>query len=307
LKSEEGVIPKKAAEDGSEKAAKKSADGQGKKKKKEKGESKKKATGDGEDNTSKKKEKKTASSSTSKKTKLKSNTSIDLLISNEPVNRSENDYNELLSPEHEIKSITPVKDETENNAKSSTKQVDDDMDFWLATSDPAPQANGVAEAAKEETFVPKEKKKEKKTKSKSKSKDESGEKKSKKSSKSKKQAQENDNNDNTLVDDHVSISEENNVEFDLYKPLASNKHLKIVIYQILYLILGFYRILISIRFKTYLVVPNQMNLNQIVIGMKMRNVAEDNKLINAQIHSIELNLLDTNNLSLIRNQVCFSI
>jgi hypothetical protein len=106
------------------------------------------------------------------------------------------------------------------------------MDFWLATSNPAPtQANGIDSASgnAEETRPDKSGKAGKvKSASKGKSKEEKegGEKKPKK----KKQAQVNENSENTLVDDHVSISEEHaQQEFDLYKPLVANKHLKIVI------------------------------------------------------------------------------
>ena len=49
-----------------------------------------------------------------------------------------------------------------------------------------------------------------------------------------------------------------------------------------------------------------MNLNQIVVGLKMKNVTDGEKFVNSQIHTIELNLLDTDYLSLIRSQLKIS-
>ena len=187
-----------------------------------------------EEKKEKKEKKPSGGSSHSKRSKIKSNTSIDLLVSNEPVNRSGNDYNELLSPEHEVKSIVPAEKQT------TSTQADDDIDFWLTTS--KSQEIEAAAEAKASDILADEKKKEKKSKS-SKSKDNSeGGKKSKKSLNSKKEKEANNGNSNeeTIIDDHVSINEKRKeVEFDSYKPLSLNKHLKIVNFK------GFFYILLN--------------------------------------------------------------
>jgi hypothetical protein len=127
MKSDEGASQAVATKSGGlkESTATTSDVVEGKKKKKEKSETKKKTAVAAENNEDeeavdtskpKKKEKKL---STTKKSKIKANNSVDLLISNEPLNRSENDYSELLSPEHESKSITPL----------PTKEADENVSF----------------------------------------------------------------------------------------------------------------------------------------------------------------------------------
>ncbi len=178
----------------------------------------------------KKKEKKNKKSKeeskSSKKTKLKSNNSIDLLMSTEPLNRSENDYNELLSPEHEIKpSLTPTNTNNNNNNVSSTK--DDDLDFWLSSS--KPEAN---DDVMEEVEGKKEKK------SKSKKVEGNGDlvsesKEKKKVKKLKKDDEKNGDEESKPKKSSSKILKDSSPKDDLYKNLASNKYLRIVIFFLL--------------------------------------------------------------------------
>lgn len=120
-------------------------------------------------------------------------------MSNDTVKGHENEYNELLSPEHEVK---PMEE------KVSEKK--DDLDFWLDNSKPQ-------EDVKVENKVePVENKKEKK--SKKSKKDEPKVEKKKSKSKSK--------------NGHVEI-EQNGGLIDsrlVHKHIVSNKHLDIVIF-----------------------------------------------------------------------------
>lgn len=172
-----------------------------------------------------------------KKSKVKSNQSIDLLISTEPtVDTNQQDYNELMSPvDSNTKSLTPNEAKATNGSKTNNT-TSDDLDFWLETSKPVEDSKPVLV----ESSVAEEGKKKKSKKSKSSKKDEEDEKppvkekkKSKKSAKKEDLSTSNIANeyDDTLNDDHMSINEDrldDHNEFDSYKKLAANKHLQIV-------------------------------------------------------------------------------
>ena len=170
----------------------------------------KKTNGNVEEKKEKKKSKKSKDGEKEKKKRNKSDKSIDLLMSNDTVKGHENEYNELLSPEHEVKSV---------EEKVSEKK--DDLDFWLDNSKP------VQEEVKVESKVESsENKKEKKAKKSKKDEPKAEKKKSKSKSKN----------------GHVEI-EQNGGQVDprlVHKHIVSNKHLDIVIfisrlYKLLYL------------------------------------------------------------------------
>ncbi|CAF0737741.1 unnamed protein product [Brachionus calyciflorus] len=195
---------------------------------------------------------KDAEKSEKKSRHKKSDKSVDLLVSNDTVNGHENEYNELLSPEHEIKTVI-----TESKIKKQDQG--DDLEFWLSGT----KSEEKEEVKIEEKIEPKVEKKSKKSK-----KDETkDEKKKEKKSKSKGK-----NGHHDLKQAEIEDSK------NIYKHVASNKHLNI----------------------SCLMRPNHMNLNQLIIGLRLDNITTDDKLKNSEISSIELNLLNTSSLKLIR-------
>lgn len=157
-------------------------------------------------------------------------------MSNEITNRSENDYNELLSPDNDDnKSIASNSNLSNHDLKEEkkTNNEQDDIDFWLSTSK-APTTEVTDEKKTE-------KKKSKKSKSSEKEK-ENGTHDSEKSSKHKEKKKEKESKkdkplNKSIEEEGTSILSKSNhngadkidSHFGLpYKKLASNKHLKLV-------------------------------------------------------------------------------
>jgi hypothetical protein len=188
-----------------------------------------------------KKEKKEKKSSSKKEHNKSSSSNVDLLISNEITNRSENDYNELLSPDNDdTKSIASNSNLSNHDPKEEKKphNEQDDIDFWLSTA----KAPAVA-VANNETVQMADEKKEKKKSKKSKSSDkENGttdhvksskhkEKKNEKESKKEKiKTIEEEESKTILAKNNSNNHNDLNVNEVVYKKLVSNKHLKIVSY-----------------------------------------------------------------------------
>jgi hypothetical protein len=201
-----------------------------------------------------------------------------------------NEYNELLSPDHEsaTKSIAQTLATTASSKDAvametdtqSTANKSDDLDFWLSTTASNPVGSKRSEpTADMETDEVAESANVKKTKSK----------KSKKSTtpdehKSKKKKEKKVDSDELhtleIAHDHMNGVEARESgaavkDAPVYHRLASNKTVEI----------------------TYRARPNFMNLNQIVVDLRLRNVSSSE-----QIFQIELNILDTPNIKLIREK-----
>lgn len=226
----------------------------------------------------KSKEKDNDKSDITKKSKKKSKKASiddgpDLMCQTETEN---NEYNELLSPDAETKSIVTII-EKENSSNEMKANNSDDIDFWLSTT--VETNNNHAAITPEEEVTIEDMEKEKKSKSKkyksSKKEDETKTKKEKKSKKSSKSTNNIDIEDNQITD----LNELNGLKIvDIgpkYNTLTANKTIEI----------------------TYLAKPNFMNLNQIIIDLRLKN-----KSTNEKIFSIELNMLDTANIQLIRDE-----
>jgi AP-3 complex subunit delta-1 len=233
--------------------------------------------------TSSSKTKKKSSKKESSKKKKSSKTndvSNDLLIQTDlPVG---NGYSELLSPDNETNSLNG--DDESSKATSQPKvcqlfclfnilklcvyiflflllKAQDDIDFWLSNEQPIhaePLNNGNnLNVTTEES-----------TKSEKKSKKEKGEGEKEKEKEKKTKNSKHKTNGTTTIGNGVKLKK------DKFKSLASNNHLKL----------------------SYLAHPNSMNLNQIIVNIKLKNLESDSK-----ITSIELNVLDSSTIKLVRN------
>ena len=128
-------------------------------------------------------------------------------------------------------------------------------------------------------------------------------KKDKEEKKEKKEKKPKANQDLNALEENL-VNDQNHVIDNtlMYQLLASNQHIKIVtnLTQKNTKVPKF--IFQKIHFQTYLVRPNYMNFNQIMINIRLSNVSAKSAKQSNQIHSIELNVLNTANLKLIRNE-----
>lgn len=206
----------------------------------------------------------------------------DLLIQTLDVNQNGNEYRELISPNEENKMLPNLEKEDSNEIK---KETNDDLDFWLSTADPVDNQENEPPVEKDENESEK-KLKSKKSKS-SKKGSESETKKSKKEKKDKKSSKSSSkmaslsskHNDLDILATHVENTKKlKDIKLETgpkYHLLASNKTIQI----------------------TYNSKPNYMNLNQIVIDLRLKNLSNSEN-----IFSIELNMLDTAAIKLIRDE-----
>jgi AP-3 complex subunit delta-1 len=225
---------------------------------------------------------KTKSSKTKKEskksTKREHNKSVDLLLTTEATSQVliNDDYNELLSPDNE--SVTSSTHDSATTAKTlKLNDTTDDMDFWLSTTTTATAQTLVVEDLSE---VNAEKATKSSKKSKSKSSDKDKEKSSKKDKKSKSKQVVAVNEETTAVSHSVTngVTPNEDTNTVAYKPMASNKHLKI----------------------SYLIKPNL--LNQMIVKFRINNIIQSSSINDfTEIHSIELNIIDSVILKLIRS------
>lgn len=190
------------------------------------------------------------------------------------------EYNELLSPDQDSSTKTIVEtlaDQTEGNqpaADAVTNNGSDDLDFWLSTSNPveAKKEAVAIEADVEELTTTTAAGKKPKTK-KSKKSDEPEDQSSKKKKDKKDKKEKLSAKDSAAENQHVNGEATQQVTGPIYQHLASNKSIQI----------------------TYRARPNFMNLTQIVVDLRLKNLSTSE-----QIFQIELNILDTPNIKLIR-------
>jgi hypothetical protein len=164
-----------------------------------------------------------------------------LLISTElQINRSENDYSELISPDQDananindnMSNVTNIKEPEKPIGKSQS----DDLDFWLSGSanTNSDQKNEATNNENEHTEIIKEKSSKKSSSKKTKDSEEVDEKKSKKSKKSSKNSADNDLSSLCVVsaiegaNGGTLLSSSSSTSLSSYKSLASNKNLKLV-------------------------------------------------------------------------------
>ena len=156
------------------------------------------------------------------------------------------------------------------------KSASDDLDFWLSTSKPIDSTDPIEMKEK--------KSKSKRTKSSKKTENNDDEKKSKKKSKKEKDSLPNKSVTNTSTD-LKALSDNTNLRNNssLIKIQDSLKFNSVAMNK---------TIEISSNIK-----PNFMNLNQLVLLLELKNLSKTE-----QIFSIELNILDTANISLLREE-----